>query len=85
MIERIDNELKRISDAGRTAVAIHVGSDLYADVAKDPDQVVAADLLSDGQTASVQEPFDEPTEYNDISLILENNQPADYLHIDTEG
>lgn len=82
MSQRIDAELEKISKLGQTPKIIYVGDDLHQELYGEINPPIIADLVRDGQKASVITPK-EVKDYKGIRVeILEDVEP-DYLRIET--
>lgn len=81
MPEVIDKELEKEAELGHTPQTIYVGAGLYDEIRNEQFEPIAADLVADGQEASVF-PIEEPTEYKGIRLHLEETEDPNYLRIE---
>lgn len=82
MSDRIDAELERIKNLGQTPKTIHIGHELHLELYGEQNPPIAADLVRDGQKASVITPK-EVTDYKGIPVIISEDAAPDYLHIET--
>jgi hypothetical protein len=82
MPEVIDKELERVRKLGQTPKIIYLGFGLYNEVRNEQFEPIAADIVADGQAASVF-PTEEPTEYKGVKLHVVEDEEPDYLRIET--
>ncbi len=82
MSEKIDAELERIKQLGQTPKTIYVGSELYFELDREQNPPFAADVLSEGQKATVHS-SDDVTDYQGVKVVLLDDVAPDYLRIET--
>jgi hypothetical protein len=82
MSDRIDAELDRISKEGKTPKVIRVGHELHLELDSEINPPYAADLVADGQKASVIS-HNEVTDYKGIRVEVVESAAPDYLEIVT--
>ena len=82
MPEIIDKELEKVAKLGQTPKKIYVGIGLYNEIQNEQFEPFPADIVSDGQEASVF-PTEEPTEYKGIKIHVVEDKEPDYLRIET--
>lgn len=79
MVDRIDEELARISRRGETPKTIYVGSGVHLDIETEQNTLWGGDLTSvQRQTAP-----EEVKEYKGIPVVLKEGVDFDYLEIET--
>lgn len=79
MVDRIDEELGRISRRGETPKTIYVGSGVHLDIETEQNNPWGGDLVSvQRQTAA-----EEVKEYKGIPVVLKEGVDFDYLEIET--
>ncbi len=79
MIDRIDEELGRISRRGETPKIIYVGSGLHLDLETEQNSLWGGDLASVQRQTLTQ----EVKEYKGIPVVLKEGVAFDYLEIET--
>lgn len=82
MSDRIDAELEKLRKSGQTPKAIHIGHELHLELYDEENPPVAADIVRDGQAASVITP-NEVRDYKGIPVVIHEDAAPDYLHIQT--
>jgi len=82
MPERIDAELERLANLGQTPKVIYVGDNLHQELYGEINPPYAADLISDGQKASVITP-NEVRDYKGTRVVVLEDVEPDYLRIET--
>lgn len=83
MSERIDAEMQRLKTLGQTPKTIRVGSDLYWEIYRELNPVIAADVLI-GSDKAIAHKSKEVTDYKGIKVVTMENEAADYLEIESE-
>jgi hypothetical protein len=79
MVDRIDEELARISRRGETPKAINVGSGVHLDIETEQNSLWGGDFAS----VQRQTPPEEVKEYKGIPVVLKEGVAFDYLEIET--
>lgn len=79
MVDRIDEELGRISKRGETPKTIYVGSGVHLDVETEQNSLWGGDLTN----VLRQTPIQEVKEYKGIPVVLKEGVDFDYLEIET--
>jgi hypothetical protein len=79
MVDRIDEELERISRLGESPKTIYVGSGLHLDLETEQNSLWGGDLAS----VQRQTPTEEVKEYKGIPVVLKEGVAFDYLEIET--
>lgn len=82
MSERIDAEIAKLIKSGKTPKQIQVGFNLYQELERELNPVMAADIVGDYTAVPIESP--EPvTEYQDYPVFYLENEDDDYLNITT--
>jgi hypothetical protein len=79
MVDRINEELGKISRRGETPKTIYVGSGVYLEIETEQNTLFGADLIG----VQRQAPLNEVKDYKGIPVVLKEGEGFDYLEIET--